>query len=238
MTEMTAATAAAQLGVSERQVARLASKNVLEIRRTVGRTLLLDAASVHQLAGRVRHNGRPWQPATAWAALTLLSGAHADWLNPSALTRLRHRLRAARAMEVAWLTRRRATVHQMQGWDRDTGLIPTGVSALRDPAMSALFDLTPVDRGTDGYVLAGNFDALVANLGLLDDPEGDVVVRVVPDDAGCTLHRPLIATIAVDLSESLDSRESAAGLRVLKGLLAEFRSGDGQLNRNVDSPAN
>ena len=181
---------------------------------------------------------RPWTAATAWAALALLSGERVDWLDVSGLSRLRHRLRAARATEVAWLARQRASVHQMQGWGKDNGLLPTGVSALSDPAVSALFDLSPVDRGSDGYVLASEFGELVTNFGLLEDIEGDVVVRVVPDDAGYTLHRPLIATIAVDLSESLDTREAAAGLRVLDGLLSEFRAGDGRLNRSVDPPAN
>lgn len=238
MAEMTAAAAAEQLGVSERQVARLASKGVLAVSRTVGRTLLLDSASVHRLAGRVRHNGRPWMAATAWAALALLSGERVDWLDASGLSRLRHRLRAARATEVAWLARQRASVHQMRGWGKDNGLLPTGVSALRDPAVAALFDLSPVDRGSDGYLLASEFAAIVTNFGLLDDVEGDVVVRVVPDGAGYTLQRPLIAAIAVDLSESLDTREAVAGLRVLEALLSEFRSGDGQLNRSVDPPVN
>lgn len=237
MDEMTAATAAERLGVSQRQVARLASQEVLTVTRRVGRTLLLDAASVHRLAVRVRHNGRPWTAAAAWAALALLSGERVDWLDASGLSRLRHRLRAAHATEVAWLARQRATVHHMRGWGKGNGLLPTGVSALRDPAVSALFDLAAVDRGSDdGYVRASEFGVLVTNFGLLDDIEGDVVVRVVPDDAGYTLHRPLIATIAVDLSESLDTREAAAGLRVLEGLISEFRSGDGQLNRASARP--
>lgn len=238
MAEMTAAAAAERLEVSERQVARLARKGVLTVSRVVGRTLLLDAASVHQLAARARHNGRPWAASTAWAALALLSGDKVTWMQASGLSRLRHRLRASRATEVAWLARQRASVRRMQGWGKDSGLLPTGVSALRNTEIAALFDLTPVDRGSDGYVLASGFPDLVTNFGLFDDIEGDVVVRVVPDDAGYTLERPLIAAIAVDLSESLDTREAAAGLRVLDRLLAEFRAGDGHLNRLVEGPMN
>lgn len=227
MAEMTAADAAEHLQVSQRQVRRLASKHVLKTTRVVGRTLLLDAASVHRLAERVRHNGRPWSPATAWAALALLSGQDAPWMDSAALSRLRHRLRGSRATEVAWLARGRAHVHQMQGWGRDKeGLIPTGVSALREPRVASLFDLSPAERGVDGYVAARHFDDVVTNLGLFDDIEGDVTVRVVPDDAGYALDRPLIAAVAVDLSESLDTREAAAGERVLDGLLDAFRAGE------------
>lgn len=233
MTEMTAADAAEHLQVSQRQVRRLASKGVLATTRVVGRTLLLDAASVHQLAGRVRHNGRPWSAATAWAALAMLSGQNAPWMDPAAASRLRHRLRGARATEVAWLARGRAHVHQMQGWGRDTGLIPTGVSALREPQLAALFDLSPAERGADGYVVARHFGDVVTNLGLFDDIEGDITVRVVPDDAGYPLDRPLIAAVAVDLSESLDTREAAAGERVLDDLLDAFRAGESRASGRI-----
>ena len=235
MAEMTAADAAAHLQVSQRQVRRLAHDGVLATTRVVGRTLLLDAASVHRLAGRVRHSGRPWTAATAWAALALLSGQNAEWMGSAALSRLRHRLRGARAPEVAWLARGRARVHQMQGWGRATGLVPTGVSALREPQLAARFDLSPVDRGFDGYVAARHFDDMVTSLGLSEDIEGDLTVRVVPDDAGYTVDRPLIAAVAVDLSESLDTREAAAGERVLDDLLAAFRDGDTPAARRLDT---
>lgn len=226
MAEMSTATAATHLAVSERQVARLAQAGELTITRVVGRTLLLDAASVHRRAQRDRPNGRPWAPPTAWAALALLSAEHVDWLSASALSRLRHRLRAADADALIWATRRRASVHRMHGWGRDVGLLPTGVSALRDPAVSALFDLSPVERGSDGYVWARDFADVVAASGLFDDTEGEAIVRVVPDDAGHRLDSPLTAAIAVDLAESLDTRESAAGRRILARLLDAFRSGE------------
>jgi excisionase family DNA binding protein len=232
MTEMTTAAAAERLKVSERQVARLAHGGELTISRVVGRALLLDAASVHRWAQRDRHNGRPWTAATAWAALALLSGEPIDWLGAPALSRLRHRLRAADADELTWATRRRATVRRMRGWGRDTGLLQTGVSALRDPAMSALFDLSPVERGNDGYVRARDFADVVTASGLFDDAEGEVTVRVVPDDAGYRVDHSLTAATAVDLAESLDARESAAGRRVLTQLLEAFRAGNGRGGRS------
>lgn len=118
----------------------------------------------------------------------------------------------------------------MHGWGREDGLVQTGVSALRDPAMSALIDLSPVERGAEGYVRARDVADVVTTLGLFDDTEGEVTVRVVPDDAGYRVDHPLTAAIAVDLAESLDARESAAGRRVLTELLGAFRSGDGRAN--------
>ena len=233
MSEMTTVACAEVLGISARQVARLARAGELTVSRTVGGALLVDGASVHRLAKHGRHNGRPWTAATAWAALALLSGERVDWLDSSAMTRLRHRLRASSASELCWMTRRRATVHRMQGWGKDTGLLHSGVSALRDPAMSELFDLTAVDRGADGYVCTSNFADLVKKLGLIDDVDGDVTVRVVPDDAGYARDHVLIAAVAIDLAESLDTRESAAGTRVLEDLLDAFRAGSRSARRGA-----
>lgn len=223
MREMTTTAAAERLHVSKRQVERLASEGELTVTRTVAGALLIDAASVHRLAQHSRTQGRPATTATAWAAIALLSGETVNWLDRPALSRLRHRLRAADADRVRWLTRRRAMVHRMQGWGHDHGLLSTGVSALRDPAMSALFGLSPVDRGVDGYVRAREFEDLVNKFGLFDDAEGDVTVRVVPDDAGYAVDHVLTAAVAVDLADSLDARESAAGKRVLQGMLDNFR---------------
>jgi hypothetical protein len=144
-------------------------------------------------------------------------------------------LRNSDASELTWLVRRRAALHRMQGWGQETGLLATGMSALNDPEKSALFELAPVARGVDGYVRAGEFSSLVTTLGLVDDVAGNTVVRVVPDDAGYAVDRVLTAAVAVDLSESLDTRESAAGQRILQKLLDDFRAGDGQLNTTGSS---
>lgn len=224
MSEMTTVASAEVLGTSVRQIARLARAGELTVTRTVGGALLLDGASVHRLAKQGRHRGRPWAAATAWAALALLSGERADWLEPSATSRLRHRLRASSASELCWMTRRRATVHRMRGWGKDTGLLNTGVSALRDPVVSEGFNLTPVTNGCDGYVCARDFAAVTTALGLVEDFDGDVTVRVVPDDAGYAVDRVLTAAVAVDLAGSLDTRESAVGMRVLGDMLDDFRS--------------
>lgn len=230
---MTTVACAEVLGISPRQVARLARAGELAVSRTVGGALLVDGASVHRLAKHGRHNGRPWTAATAWAALALLAGERVDWLDKSAVSRLRHRLRASSAAEVCWMTRRRATVHRMRGWGKDAGLLHSGVSALSDHAMSELFDLTAVERGADGYVCAGNFADVVKKLGLIDDVDGDVTVRVVPDDAGYAVDHVLTAAVAVDLAESLDTRESASGTRVLEDLLDSFRASRADSRRRI-----
>ena len=60
-----------------------------------------------------------------------------------------------------------------------------------------------------------------------------MTVRVVADDAGYAVDHVLTAAVAVDLAESLDTRESAAGLRVVEDLLEGFRSAKTHPRRRV-----
>ena len=75
--------------------------------------------------------------------------------------------------------------------------------------------------------------ALVATLGLVEDRDGDVTVRAVPDDSGYAVDHVLTAAVAVDLAESLDTRESAAGVRIVEDLLDAFRSAKTHPRRRV-----
>lgn len=58
---------------------------------------------------------------------------------------------------------------------------------------------------------AGDFADVVKKLGLIDDVDGDLSVRVVPDDAGHAVDRVLTAAVAVDLAGSLDPRRRISG---------------------------
>jgi hypothetical protein len=82
-------------------------------------------------------------------------------------------------------------------------------------------------------VCASNFADVVKKLGLIDDVDGDVTVRVVPEDAGYAVEQVLTAAVAVDLAESLDTRESAGGTRVLENLLDAFRASGGYPRRGA-----
>lgn len=263
MGDVSVSAAATELGVSERQVARLARAGDLDVTREVGGAFLLDSASVHRLAQMRRQKGRPWNEAVAWAALAWLSGEETDWLSASQMTRLKHRLRRSNAEDVAFFARRRAVSLRMRGWG-DTGsgvigryLAGTGVSALgTDSDTASRFGLaTTRGKGADGYVTVDELDTVVEDLGLTDDREGDVTVRVVSKQnpyftatkdtkttntvtsainaitnamttamttnaATAAAARTLpLAAVAVDLMDSLDTRERSAGARVLQELL-------------------
>ncbi|MFE5708092.1 hypothetical protein [Rhodococcus koreensis] len=233
MGEMSVSAAAAELGVTGRQVTRLARAGELVVTREVGRALLLDAGSVHRLARSDRHRGRPWNGEVAWAALAMLSQVRVDWISPSQGTRLRHRLRRASVEEVAFLARRRARVQRMRGWGDELNALvtggcvaATGVSALAHvEGVAGRFGLSGRGGGAvDGYVLGDELAGVIETFGLVADGEGEVTLRVVTvlDPFFTTTTLP-VAAVAVDLMESLDTRERSAGARVLGELLDDIR---------------
>ena len=89
---MSTAEAASRLGVSQRQVQRLIATDELRATRTAGDAWVLDALAVNAMTRKRRQRGRPWAPETAWAALWLLSGLAADWLDRRTASRLQERL--------------------------------------------------------------------------------------------------------------------------------------------------
>ena len=231
MSEMSVVDAAAELGVSGREVTRLVHAGDLAVARSLGGMLLLEAGSVHRRAQMRRHRGRPWSEGVAWAALALLSGERVGWISPAQTTRLGHRLRRSSAEEVAFLARRRAVVHRMQGWldgarsQELTGhLVVTAASALGQGDIGSRFGLAPHRRDIDGYGLAEDFDGVVANCGLVaeEGSGGNVTVRAVTVPDAFATGRTPVAAVAVDLTDSLDTRERSAGLRVLQELLDAF----------------
>ncbi|WP_069159792.1 helix-turn-helix domain-containing protein [Nocardia altamirensis] len=223
MSEMTTAQAAELLEVTPRQVARMASAGQLDVVRRVGRTLLVDASSVHRLVRQRRHPGRIWTQRMAWAALTLLSGSDPAWVSPAERTRLTHRLRRMDADELAHLTDNRATTHRFRGdpvavHNLRADVALTGASATRHPYWQRL-ELTSETTGVDGYVPATELAALVDHFDLIPDPAGEIVLRATTFEEAFVGGGAPWAAVAVDLTESLNTREHRAGHHELTTLL-------------------
>lgn len=230
---MTVHDASTTLAVTERQITRLARAGTITITREIGKSLLLDSASVHRVAQAARRRGRPWNQEVAWAALALLSHRTVDWIrSPEQSTRLKHRLRRSSADEVAYLARNRATTVHIDTWDGDGDVLirgghlaATGISAvIHVPETAARFGLSSaLHDKADGYIADDDVEDIVEQFGILS-PSGDVTLRVVsalnPFFRTSTIP---IAAVAVDLMESLDTRQRSAGTRVLQDLLDDFR---------------
>lgn len=97
--EVTTRAAARQLGVSQRQVQRLASGGRLSHRSVAGRTVVSGRSLV--ALSRSATRGRRWDDHTVQAACELLERGHTECVHGSQRSRLRARLRTISAAELA-----------------------------------------------------------------------------------------------------------------------------------------
>jgi excisionase family DNA binding protein len=223
---MTTNDAARLLGVSVRQVQRLADAERLDVVDHVGRTALLDAASVHKLARLGTARGRSWYARTVWAAIAMLDGDNRAALsNPSQLWHLRNRVRHMDADDLVRSAGSRATVIRYRASTSYLDQLAehitlTGASAVdADPQLAQHFGLAGARAATlEGYVAAGQVAELEHQFFFVRDTAGNVTLHVTDGDPQ-TGRIASTATVSLDLAESLDPRQRAAGLRVLNGMM-------------------
>ncbi|QCB96579.1 helix-turn-helix domain-containing protein [Arthrobacter sp. PAMC25564] len=221
---ITVAEAAERLDRSKMSVHRLLRSGQLTAAGTVGKTILIDRSTVERVAvGGTRH-GRAWTAKTAWAALALLSGQNPTWISSSEKSRLRSRLRELDANAVCLLARKKDTTRRFRVSPDGLAalndhLVASGAAAMRDGAMAATFGLSGGGGIAEGYVMAGDAQALADAFGMVEDPDGNAILHEVDIAEPFADGRALVAAIAVDLMGSLATRERSAGQRVITGLL-------------------
>lgn len=221
MTDMSTRDAAERLGVSQRQVQRLAKAGSLSTIRVVGNALVVDPLSVNARRRALLGRGRPWSPAVAWGGLWLLSGLDAPWLTYSQRHRLDTRLGQISVLAFTAAVRERASVARYRVGDsaitetmRELGL--TGASTTDTTAGFA-----GTTRSVDGYCASAKAAELVSRFAMVPDSRGSATLRIpafaeLPIPSGDMPH----AVVAVDLAGSSESRERDAGLRLLNALLS------------------
>ena len=222
MALMTMGVAADRLGVSVRQVQRLARSGAIA---AVG-SGLLDAESVHRFGReRVGHRPRAWAEDTAWAAIGLLAGLRVEWLGQPQRSRLKGRLRVIGADELVSAVRNRASVHRFTAHRAAAAALGERlVTAATSPTFG---ELTPAaSAGVDGYLAASDLDGLIAEFVLATDGIGDVDVTVRTTRFDLTTVAAIAGAgetlAAIDLTTSLDPREHAAAREVLTRRLRAF----------------
>ncbi len=227
----TVAEAAEVLGVTPRDVQLLVRSGALTSVGTAGRTLLLDAAAVRARVAHGSFRGRPWSERNVWQGLAVLGNTDAPGA-PSVerLTKLRSQLRVELLRQFEKWPAKTAARAKVTRWRSAPSYLPalrnriatTGWAAIVvDPDTAARFGLaaggTPLEAA-DGYTT--DTDTLVADLYLTPDPRGNVTLRQT-----CYAPAPPLAndaTIALDLSESLDTRLRRAGLDKLSELARQL----------------
>jgi hypothetical protein len=226
---MTSAEASRLLGVTSRQIQRLADSGRITIVGHVGRTALLDTNSVLQLRQVGVARGRAWNEATIWSAIALLDGAREVGIDDaSSRWHLRNRLRNMTAEQLVRVAGHRATIVGYRASASQlraigAAVMPAGTSALDyDGELSQTFGLAQTTSdAVDGYVSTDDAAALEARFFLTRDHGGNVTFRLTKSDRA-DARIASVATVAIDLAESLDTRQRSAGLRVLRRLLGRL----------------
>ncbi len=224
---MSSAEAGRLLGVSMRQVQRLASSGALVQVGAVGRTELIDAGSVQRMKAQGLRRGRPWSTNAIAAAIDLLTHGDTARLSSVEARRLRDRLAGLSAEDLVRATRSRAEVRRYRAsasfLDRVRKEIAlTGVWAIdNDTALAKEFSLAQGRQASvDGYVDSTAAARLIRACHLIEDAQGHVTLRVTAIDSLMTTNA---VAVALDLAESLEPRERSAGLTFLGQRLTSLR---------------
>lgn len=219
--------AAARLGVSPQRVRSLWHEGALTGQKVAGR-LLLDRASVLDLAERDRPPSRPLSVRNAWTLLMLLSGVTTPWATPSEITRLRRLAFTRDKPALAALTRSRASTARFDG-PRGIGthlLNQEDVAASGVTLASRWTDLV-VDDVTEVYADAARMPALQRELQWWPSASAFLIVHKVPASVADVLRgRKEMPTsvVAVDLLESGEPRSQRAGAQLWKDTVDQWRA--------------
>lgn len=223
---MGTAEAAVRLRMSPQRVRALWREGALS-GHIVANRLLLDRASVLDLAERDRPATRPLSTRNAWTLLLMLAGEPSPWASASELSRLRRLVSTREEAPLAALVRARARTVRLDGVAgaggyvlRDDHVVPAGVMLAH-----RWTDLV-VEGVTEVYVAESFAQNLADRLRLWPDPQGPIVVHAVPDDLGDLLRDRAempAPVIAVDLLDSGEPRSHRAGEALWAQTLQRWR---------------
>jgi hypothetical protein len=210
--------AAEELGISVQRIRVLAGAGRLSAHKVGGRWIVEEVSRA-----REPRAGRPLSSTAGWAILAELSGARVSWMQASALSRLRRRMREGewvidsllhgdpRSRLVRW----RALPSDLAKMAIEASLIPTGLSAVTGD-----IDLVAASAELDAYVSRRTLGLIERRFQPAKETEEPNITLRVPDLPWIlTLSRAPLAVVAADLLRHPDPRVSRAGGDALRGLL-------------------
>ncbi|HEY6145665.1 MAG TPA: helix-turn-helix domain-containing protein [Solirubrobacterales bacterium] len=216
--------AARILKLSPARVRVLASRGDLPAAKIAGRWVV-EAGAVEQRRREQPPEGRRFTAQNAWAAMLLASGENPQ-LDPVVRSRLKKALLLEGLQRLAPRLRDRAEVDLYRSHPgeipyifEDEALMRSGISAAGSVGSELL-----AGREADGYVPKSELQGFLNRHALspvAGDANGNVRLRVVPDDAWSNLdfdRRPIApkAAVALDLAGERDPRSRAAGKKLLR----------------------
>jgi excisionase family DNA binding protein len=232
-TWVTTEEAAEELEATRSMVHKLLNNGSLLVAGRAGRSILIDSASVQRYKNRRPMRGRSWNAATAWAALKIIEGGTPRWIDATSRYRLKQRLKIMDTAELAAAVGTKDQVKRYRiapaGIPRAADyFLPTGTTALNDSVVADRFGLAAGRTDVlEGYLDTVRAPMIVDGLSLVEDPAGNIIMHIV--DGGYAFEDPGTpnAAIAVDLMESLNSRERAAGKNMLEKIFTQWKEANG-----------
>jgi hypothetical protein len=221
--------AARSLKLSPARVRVLASRGRLPAEKIADRWMV-ERSAVEQRRKQKPPGGRRFTPRNAWAVLMLASGEHPPQLDPSVRSRLKRALALEGLGDLEPRLEDRADVFIYSAHPgeipyvlEDEALVRSGISAAGSVESGLLSG-----QEADGYLPESGLQSFVTQHALSPaGPEGNVRLRVVPDDIWPILRgRPVApqAAVALDLADELDPRSRAAGKALLRELSRSYRA--------------
>jgi hypothetical protein len=213
--------AATTLGLSPARIRAMVARGQLPAEKIADRWVV-ERSAVERRRRQEAPRGRRFTPRNAWALLMLASGEDAPQLDPSVRSRLKRALALESLKALAPRLRSRATVSPYKAHPgeipyllEDKALVRSGISA----AGPLKLDLLP-GREADGYIAQSQVQGFTSQHALSSaEIDGNVLLRVVPDDAWSTISGRFIApqaAVALDLADELDPRSQATGEEFLR----------------------
>ncbi len=128
---------------------------------------------------------------------------------------MKSRLRELDADAVCVLARNKDKTHRYRATSDGLAalndhLIPSGASAMREESIAGTFGMAGGSGTAEGYVMIGDVSALADAFGLVGDPDGNAIIHEVDLHEPFAYGRAPVAAIAVDLMDSLATRERSA----------------------------
>ena len=222
---LTSAQVADRLGVSQRQVRNMVRHGQLDSQKA-GTLLLISSDSMNRALQRPRRPGRAWSSPVVWAALAILSGQKAPWLEAAGRYRLRVSLKTRSVDDIMAAARSRAKVRTFRATPEVLDEVrahvsPTGGSAMGNVETAGMFGLAEGYGFVDGYVPAGMADRISHAFHMEESPSGNVTLREV-DFEEALRHGVPAAAVALDLAEAVSAREQSAGRSALQNFLDDM----------------
>jgi len=189
---------------------------------------LIDRASLERRNDSVVVDGRPYSPANAWALLCLAEDRRVDWVSPSALSRLRGKLKSHGLLDLAPRLRSRAAAMELRAHPSalshivlEPGVLKAGASAAQDFGIDI-----QAGEEVEAYVARNVVNDIVAKYHLAPSDRPNVLLRVVEDNVDPAWRSSIgAAVVAIDLFESEEPRSQRAARRFLERLDRGVRQG-------------